>query len=437
MPTNIISSADSYSYNGGIFTIAASDLSPISNIRVNGLKGALIDYSKANSTATYEVPPFVTILSQSTYNLVQTELLDLSATTFFSDVTNNSNVGLSFDGLSTTYYSSPNPVCWIGIDFGSVSSASISRIRFFPNLNWFNTAAILLDATFEGSNDGNTWTNLATIDQTIHSGWNILASSQTTPYRYIRFAHKNVSQCNIAEIELYGIIYSNANPSDLTSQPSDIIYEDGYNTYTFSGNATYTTARTAIVTSFSPSYGDIFGGYTLNITGTNLGFATPSVIIDGIVCANATYDSATSSITCQVGPRPNIPPNNSLLVMIGNSAAILTATFYYVLRWSDPRTWGTDLPPIDGDLISVPAGMTLLVDQDTPNLRGIAVSNGTIIFSDEQDLTINTGFITLVGGRFIAGTEQTPYQHQLNFILYGDYYDTQMPMFGNKGIGCM
>lgn len=90
--------------------------------------------------------------------------------------------------------------------------------------------------------------------------------------------------------------------------------------------------------------------------------------------------------------------------MIGNSAAILRDTFYYVLRWSDKRTWGTDLPPIDGDLISIPAGMTLLVDQDTPNLRGIAVSNGTIIFSDEKDLTINTGFITIVGGRFIAGT---------------------------------
>jgi hypothetical protein len=108
-----------------------------------------------------------------------------------------------------------------------------------------------------------------------------------------------------------------------------------------------------------------------------------------------------------------------------------------VLKWSDPRTWGVDLPPIDGDLVSVPAGMTLLVDQDTPNLRGIAATNATIIFSDELDLTINTGFITVVGGRFIAGTEQSPHQRKLNFILHGDYYDKQLPMFGNKGIGCM
>jgi len=50
---------------------------------------------------------------------------------------------------------------------------------------------------------------------------------------------------------------------------------------------------------------------------------------------------------------------------------------------------------------------------------------------------VNTGFITMVGGRFIAGTEEAPHQRKLNFILHGDYYDKQLPMFGNKGIGCM
>jgi len=41
------------------------------------------------------------------------------------------------------------------------------------------------------------------------------------------------------------------------------------------------------------------------------------------------------------------------------------------------------------------------------------------------------------GGRFIAGTERRPHHAQLTFILYGGYYGKQMPMFGNKGIGCM
>lgn len=107
------------------------------------------------------------------------------------------------------------------------------------------------------------------------------------------------------------------------------------------------------------------------------------------------------------------------------------------MRWSDVRTWGTDLPPVQGDLISVPKGMTLLVDQTTPRLDGIIVEDGKIIFSDEGPMEIHTNFITLNGGQFRAGTSQKPYQNQLTFIMYGSYYGKQQPMFGNKGIGCM
>lgn len=107
------------------------------------------------------------------------------------------------------------------------------------------------------------------------------------------------------------------------------------------------------------------------------------------------------------------------------------------MRWSDIRTWGTDMPPIDGDLVYVPRGMNLLVDQSTPILEGILVENGTITFADESDMTVQAGFITIVGGQFLAGTENSPYQHQLIFIMHGNYYGAQAPMFGNKGIGCM
>ena len=47
--------------------------------------------------------------------------------------------------------------------------------------------------------------------------------------------------------------------------------------------------------------------------------------------------------------------------MNGNTA-VIEADFIYVLRWSDDTTWGTDLPPIEGDLVYVPEGMTLYVD---------------------------------------------------------------------------
>ena len=50
---------------------------------------------------------------------------------------------------------------------------------------------------------------------------------------------------------------------------------------------------------------------------------------------------------------------------------------------------------------------------------------------------MHAGFITLVGGRFLAGTEQSPYQHKLTFHMYGGYYGAQLPIFGNKVIGCL
>ena len=48
--------------------------------------------------------------------------------------------------------------------------------------------------------------------------------------------------------------------------------------------------------------------------------------------------------------------------MIGSSPAINRKSFRYVMKWSDHRTWGTDLPPVADDLVYVPKGMHLLVD---------------------------------------------------------------------------
>jgi hypothetical protein len=51
-------------------------------------------------------------------------------------------------------------------------------------------------------------------------------------------------------------------------------------------------------------------------------------------------------------------------------------------------------------------------------------------------MTIQADFITMVGGKFIAGTEKKPYQNKLTFIMSGGYYSAQLPIFGNKVIGC-
>lgn len=81
--------------------------------------------------------------------------------------------------------------------------------------------------------------------------------------------------------------------------------------------------------------------------------------------------------------------------------------------------------------------MSLLVDTDTPILAGIAVEDGALIFPNDTDVTVQSNFITINGGKFIAGTESAPLYSKLTFIMHGNYYGKQQPMFGNKGIGCL
>jgi hypothetical protein len=229
------------------------------------------------------------------------------------------------------------------MDVGQGMQAKIDRVRFFPFLDWDNTANYILGAVFEGSNDNSSWTNLGTFDQTVHSGWNVIKSSSSAPFRYVRFRHTNQSQCNLAEIQLYGIVLSSQTPS-LSSQASTVTYNDGFTSRAFTSSLQFTSAATPTVTSVVPPYGDIFGNYTINITGTNLGTGAATVLIDSIPCT--AVSSSSTSIICMVGARPDIPSTNTFTVTVGNSKAIIVNDFLYVLKWSDSRTWGVDLPPI-------------------------------------------------------------------------------------------
>jgi hypothetical protein len=80
--------------------------------------------------------------------LAKADLIDLSSATFFSDIASNSNVSASFDGSTSSYYGSSNSTCWIGIDFGPGVQTLVSRVRFFPSFDWFNTASKILHAKF-------------------------------------------------------------------------------------------------------------------------------------------------------------------------------------------------------------------------------------------------------------------------------------------------
>jgi hypothetical protein len=102
--------------------------------------------------------------------------------------------------------------------------------------------------------------------------------------------------------------------------------------------------------------------------------------VDGIPCVVQT--TSDTQIVCTVGARDTIPAVTTFDVSINqNFASLSCPNFTYAFRWSDPATWGGDIPPIDGDTVYIPPGMVLLVDQSTPNLK-IIIVEGTIIFAD-------------------------------------------------------
>lgn len=175
-------------------------------VRVCGTRAkiALAD----QQTLTFKIPPFVNAETRSTYGLGASQVLN-SAGIIISD--SPINPGYAFDGNLKTYYSSNNSKCYIGLDFGSNVQANIDKIRYAPNPEWFSLTNYFDGAIFTGSNDNQTWTNISAIDpQFVHTGWNTwLNLGQTVAYRYVRFEQTGgLSQCELAELEVIGTIYS-------------------------------------------------------------------------------------------------------------------------------------------------------------------------------------------------------------------------------------
>jgi hypothetical protein len=144
-PTNVITSNQQLSFLGGSYTISATNLSPVSYITVEGLRGDIIAYS--SSSVTYEVPALVTALTQSAFKLKEETLLSSSLLTPLSDQNSTaSNASAAFDGKIDSFYGSPNALCFLGVDAGNGLQLSVSRIRFFPNVMWTNVGKKILHA---------------------------------------------------------------------------------------------------------------------------------------------------------------------------------------------------------------------------------------------------------------------------------------------------
>jgi hypothetical protein len=126
--------------------------------------------------------------------LVKNVTLDLSSKKLFGD---SVNVIKAFDNDHTTMYDSANNDCELGVDMGENLAVLLTRIRYFPNYKWPISSLMIKGGKFQGSVDNGTWVDLASVDSTVHAGWNSIMLDTTAIYRYIKFVHTGKSRCNI------------------------------------------------------------------------------------------------------------------------------------------------------------------------------------------------------------------------------------------------
>ncbi|XP_076438726.1 fibrocystin-L-like isoform X2 [Babylonia areolata] len=205
-------------------------------------------------------------------------------------------------------------------------------------------------------------------------------------------------------------------------------------TQTAGSQYTYDPSITPDITGVSPARGGTAGGTLLTITGSGFGTSTGAVLVGvgGATCDVQTVND--TQITCTT----NSATSGDYLVDVNvngaGSAVQTSANFQFIDVWSSPFTWGGNPPPVAGDMVVVPPGQILLLDENTERLAMLLIQGGKLVF-DEKDLELHADNILITnGGTLQVGTESEPFPEQYTAIikLYGHQRSRELPIYGTK-----
>lgn len=108
-----------------------------------------------------------------------------------------------------------------------------------------------------------------------------------------------------------------------------------------------------------------------------------------------------------------------------------------VMMWSNTSIWPNRVLPAEGDNVTIPRELYVLVDVPTlPRLGTLRIEGGMEMF-DDRDRILEAGLIIIDGGRLVAGYPETPFQHNLRIILHGNNKTAELLgfEFGSPTIG--
>ena len=100
--------------------------------------------------------------------------------------------------------------------------------------------------------------------------------------------------------------------------------------------------------------------------------------------------------------------------------------------WSEPSTWSSGTIPGEGDIVTIGEGMDIVLDVSPPGLNGINL-NGSLSFSDDDDIELTTEWI-LLRGELHIGSENDPHTSNATITLTNNVPGENINGMGDRGI---
>ena len=394
-------------------------------------------------------------IHDSGFNL---DLVEPLSGTFFSSLASPAAEALAnaHDGDYDTYFSHGSPSCYLGVEVQSGYQARPIRLRFYPRLQY---SVNFGDYVFEASTDGASFQVIGA-GSGAAEGWNFVdvnatfAFSWFAYFRYRSLDTEVASSCAIAEVEVLGVVGA----VDATCPL--VVYSGLTNSWHTIAEVVYTPADTFTpkVYAITPNNGTALGGTIVQVIGEHFTphmsmghrllsetmhdhHSAPTVTVEfsGVPCE--VHFSNDTLIECTTGRRlPEDIQTSSILVNIAGRGDALVGDdvrFLFIDRWSALTTWRDQEPPAKGDVVWVPDGQVVLLDQDTPVLTFLLVE-GDLYFDRTKDINLDSYYILVYGGYFEVGTAEEPFEKQAVITLHGDRYTTiEIPHIGAKVLAAM
>lgn len=187
-----------------------------------------------------------------------------------------------WDGSNQNGWTDTAGNCYFGTAFRQGYIGILNEVKYY--MNRFTKSNFVGKLKFQGSMDGTTYTDIFTVGQEIHEGWNYhnYEAGQELKFRYYRFFGTATGSCLVGEVSLRG--HEAIDDTADTYQCDAKLYLDGLTTpVNLTGSVTYKASLTPLLNAITPRYGSVVGGEEVTFSGENFSIDTTlyTILIDG------------------------------------------------------------------------------------------------------------------------------------------------------------